>query len=218
MGRFIIYGVDRMRTLELFAGSQSFTKGIKRQFADAECITVDMSYHFQSTHHINVLDWDYRIYPPGHFDLLWASPPCTQYSKAKTRGVRDLEGADNLVRKVFEMIDYFKPQAWVIENVGTGLLVNRMKDIRDVPIFMTDYCCYGKPVRKRTVLWSNKTLRLLLCPGRGQCNQMIDNKHISSVGNGRYELKYRNTIPYESFIRKNAVPDLLIDAVIDQLL
>ena len=208
-----------MRTLELFAGSQSFTKGIKRFDHEAECITVDMSYHFQPTHYVNILEWDYRIYPPGHFDLLWASPPCTQYSKAKSRGVRDLEGADTLVRKVFEIIDYFKPNAWVIENVGTGLLVNRMKNIRDVPIFITDYCCYGKPVRKRTALWSNKELHLMLCPGRDQCDQMIDNKHKSSVGNGRYEIvKYKMNTPYELFIKKNAIPEALIDTVIEQLL
>lgn len=207
-----------MRTLELFSGSQSFTKGIKRQHVDAECITIDMSHHFNPTHHVNMLEWDYTMYPVGYFDLIWASPPCTQYSKAKSRGIRDLDGADNLVRRVFEIIDYFKPKSWIIENVGTGLLVNRMKDIRDVPIFITDYCCYGKPVRKRTALWSNKTLDLMLCPGRGQCEQMDGNKHISSVGNGRYELKYKSTIPHEQFIKKNGIPELLIDTVINQLL
>jgi hypothetical protein len=206
-----------MRTLELFAGSQSFTKGIKRSEHDAECITVDMSNHFKPTHHINLLEWDYKIYPSGHFDLLWASPPCTQYSIAKTRGTRDLEGADTLVRRVFEIIDYFKPKAWVIENVGTGLLVNRMKNIRDVPIFMTDYCCYGKPIRKRTALWSNKTLNLMLCPGRGECKQMIDNRHKSSCGNGRCEAIPTRNISYERFVKRNGIPDQLINTVIHQL-
>ena len=101
-----------MRTLELFAGSQSFTKGIKQNIIDAECITVDMSHHFKPTHQINLLEWNYTIYPPGHFNIIWASPPCTHYSVAKTRGIRDLEGSDNLVRKVFEIIDYFKPDRW----------------------------------------------------------------------------------------------------------
>lgn len=207
-----------MKTLELFAGSQSFSKGIKRFDHDAECITVDMSCHFNPTHNVNLLEWDYTIYPPNYFDMIWASPPCTQYSIAKTRGVRDLEGSDNLVRRVFQIIDYFKPTAWIVENVGTGLLVDRMKDIRDVPMFLTDYCCYGKPVRKRTALWSNKTLDLLLCPGRGQCEQMDGNKHKSSVGNGRYEIQFKSNIPHERFIKKNAIPERLIDTVILQLL
>jgi hypothetical protein len=201
-----------MRTLELFAGSQSFSKGIQLKYPTAECITVDLSSHFQPTHQVNLLEWDYTIYPPGHFDLIWGSPPCTQYSKAKTRGVRDLDGADQLVRRVFQIIDHFKPKAWIIENVGTGLLVNRMKDIRDVPMFLTDYCCFGKPVRKRTALWSNLPLELPLCPGKNNCGQMIDGHHRSSVGNGneRYEPRFKSEIPYERFIRKNAIPQELI--------
>lgn len=48
---------------------------------------------------------------------------------------------------------------------------------------------------------------------------MIDNKHKSSVGNGRYEIvKYKINAPYEQFIKKNAIPEQLIDTVIDQLL
>lgn len=207
-----------MRTLELFAGSQSFSKGVKRLDPNAECITVDLLNRFNPTYQVNLLEWDYTIYPQGYFDLIWASPPCTHYSIAKTRGIRDLEGSDQLVRRVFEIIDYFKPISWIIENVGTGLLVERMKNIRDVPIFITDYCCYGKPVRKRTALWSNKILNLLLCPGKDKCNQMDGNKHKSSVGNGRYETKYKTNVPYEQFIKKNAIPERLIDSVLEQLL
>jgi hypothetical protein len=206
-----------MHTLELFAGSQSFSKGIKRFDQSASCVTVDLSSHFSPTHHSSILDWDYTIYPSGYFDMIWASPPCTQYSIAKTRGIRDLEGSDALVRKVLEIIDYFNPSAWIIENVGTGLLVDRMKEIRDIPMYLTDYCCYGKPVRKRTALWSNKTLNLLLCPGRGQCDQMEGKKHKSSVGNGRYEIQFKSNIPYERFIKKNAIPEKLIDQIIFQL-
>lgn len=206
-----------MKTLELFAGSQSFSKGIQRHH-EAECVTVDISNHFHPTHHVNLLEWDFTVYPPGYFDVIWASPPCTQYSVAKTRGVRDLEGADALVRQVFRIIDYFKPSAWVIENVGTGLLVSRMKDIRDVAHVFVDYCSYGKPVRKRTALWSNRPLALKMCPGKGLCEQMIEGRHKSSVGNGRHEYTPTHTISYERFIARNAIPEKLIDDVIHQLL
>lgn len=199
-----------MRTLELFAGSQSFSKGVHAAYTTAECITVDMSPHFNPTHLTDLLAWDYTIYPPGHFDLIWGSPPCTQYSIAKTRGVRDLDGADDLVRRVFQIIDYFQPKAWIVENVGTGLLVKRMKDIRDVPMFLTDYCCYGKPVRKRTALWSNLLLDLPLCAGKGNCGQMINGRHLSSTGNGKYEAKPNSDVAHERFIKRNAIPQELI--------
>ena len=39
----------------------------------------------------DILDWDFRAYEPKSFDFIWASPPCTEYSIAKTTGVRDIE-------------------------------------------------------------------------------------------------------------------------------
>ena len=52
----------------------------------------------------------------GHFDIIFASPACTDYSRAKTRGHMDLETADSLVKVAMEVIQYVKPKHWVIEN------------------------------------------------------------------------------------------------------
>ena len=154
-----------MKTLELFSGTKSFSKGIKRHNDANETITLDLLNKFNPTIQINILDWDYKVYEPQYFDVIWCSPPCTEYSKAKTVGVRNLELADKLVNKCFEIIDYLKPKIWIIENVGTGLLVKRMNDIRpNLDSFLVDYCAYGKPYRKRTILWSNIKLDLKLFP------------------------------------------------------
>ena len=48
--------------------------------------SVDMVAKFNPTHLANILEFDYKQYPPGHFDFLWASPPCTEFSIAKTTG------------------------------------------------------------------------------------------------------------------------------------
>ena len=70
------------------------------------------------------MQWDYRGLGP--FDFVWASPPCTQYSRARTTGgARDLEGTDALVAKTLEIIDYFKPRFFLLENPPTGLLKTR---------------------------------------------------------------------------------------------
>jgi site-specific DNA-cytosine methylase len=48
------------------------------------------------------MHWEYRkVFAPGHFDLVAASVPCNEYSQAKKVGVRDMESADKLVRKIF---------------------------------------------------------------------------------------------------------------------
>lgn len=204
-----------MRTLELFAGTQSFTKGIKRSDPDAVCITVDQSIRYRPTICTNIMEWDYRSYPTGYFDRIWASPPCQQYSIAKTRGVRDLEGADALVRKAFEIIDYFQPSSWIIENVGTGLLVQRMETIRPgITFTLADYCAYGKSVRKRTAFWCNRPLTLGTCQGIGQCPSMDGRRHTDSVGNGRYA---KEEIVGDRFAHRNSIPPTLIDDMLRQL-
>jgi len=199
-----------MKTLELFSGTQSFSKGIKRQHGDA--VTVDILNKFKPTIQVNILEWDYKIYAPGYFDVIWASPPCTEYSKAKTRGVRDLELADKLVTKSFEIIDYFKPKVWILENVGTGLLVHRMETIRPgLKSYFVDYCAYGKSYRKRTILWSNINLDLKLCSGKGNCPAMEKSRHKGSVGNGT---KKYNAERISSVWEKDEIPELLIDSIL----
>ena len=69
------------------------------------------------------MDWDLRAeFSPGHFHLIAAGPPYTEYSVAKMVGVRNLEWADQLVCRAKEIIEHFNPPVWWIENPPTGLL------------------------------------------------------------------------------------------------
>ena len=69
----------------------------------------------------DMLSWDYKQFDVGEFDVIWASPPCTEYSKAKTTGVRKIDYANSIVLRTLEIINYFKTKWWVIENPQTDL-------------------------------------------------------------------------------------------------
>jgi hypothetical protein len=116
------------------------------------------------------------------------------------------------VRKCWEIIDYFKPKYWLIENVGTGLLVDRMESIKPFqPRVFTDYCAYGKDYRKRTVFWTNLPLKLKVCAGSGKCDGMIENKHKLSIGNGTPQYAGGQHL---TVWEKDELPEKLVDEIV----
>ncbi|KAK3266576.1 hypothetical protein CYMTET_24818 [Cymbomonas tetramitiformis] len=57
-----------------------------KQFPGCEVISVDIQLRWEPNHYEKVLHWAYRQLPPKHFDVIWASSPCIEYSQAKTVG------------------------------------------------------------------------------------------------------------------------------------
>ena len=94
-----------MRILELFSGTGS----VGRVFASEgwEVVSLDADPKTEATIHEDILTWDHTVYPPGHFDAIWASPCCTNYSRARTKAntPRNLELADSLVLRSQEIIN-----------------------------------------------------------------------------------------------------------------
>lgn len=119
----------------------------------------------------------------GYFDFIHSSPPCTEYSRAKTVGVRKIEEANAIVLKTIEIIEYFNPKAYIIENPATGLLKYQPfmtgKLFKDI-----DYCKYGFNYRKRTRLWNNikNWTPRPLC--QKDCGKMNGNRHRESAQRG----------------------------------
>ena len=131
-----------MRLLELFSGTGSVGNAFKDHGWDVVSLDRDMAADIRT----DIMDWDYAIseYEPGYFDFIWASPPCTEYSRAKTVGVRDIEGANKIVDRTWDIITHFMPTFWCIENPQTGLLKDQ-EVMRFVPYTDVDYCMYGMP-------------------------------------------------------------------------
>ena len=191
-----------MRLLELFSGTGSVSKAVGHLYD--EIISIDILEKFNPTEVSDILKWDYKKYPVDYFDTIWASPPCTEYSKAKSQGVRNLALADSIVKRTIEIIEYFNPERWFLENPQTGLLKDR-EFMWGLPYVDVDYCQYGYSYRKRTRIWTNVDYSGLLC-NPATCNEMVDGKHKSSCGNG-YK-KYTDRIVLKE--DKYSIPEKLI--------
>lgn len=153
----------KIRVLVLFSGTGSVEKVVKKLFPTATIISVDIDPKSKATcvQDIRIFATeDMFDYHPGQFTFIWASPPCTEYSRAMTGPrSRDLDGADELVSSALACIQYLKPRYWCIEN-PEGLLRTRplMRPYRPY-MKAASYCKYGSPVRKNTCLWTNLPLQ-----------------------------------------------------------
>ena len=88
-----------MRVLVLCSGTGSVDKAFERR--GWEVISVDYCPRFGATICEDIMQWNYKdAYAQNHFDFVWASPDCTMFSIARTRGPpRDLVKATSLVER-----------------------------------------------------------------------------------------------------------------------
>lgn len=168
-----------MKLLELFSGTGSVGKVARTYGIEVISLDRDMDADIK----MDIMDWDYKIYPPQYFDLIWASPPCTEYSRAKTIGVRKIAESNRIVKRVLEIINYFDPVYFMIENPQSGLLKNQTF-MNGIPYDDVDYCKYGMPYRKRTRIWNNiwGWIPKPLC--RKDCGNIENNKHKQTAQRG----------------------------------
>lgn len=143
--------------LELFSGTGSVGDVFRREGWDVT--SVDLDPRAGPTICADLLTLDLARLP-AHVDAVWASPPCTHYSRARTtaRTPRDLLGSDALVRRALEIVARYPRAAFWIENPATGLLKTR-DVLQAVPRALVSYCAYAgvrdPKYRKDTHIWTN---------------------------------------------------------------
>ena len=164
--------------LELFSGTGSVGRSFRARGWDV--FSVDIDATAKPTLVANVLDLQLDALPV-RVDCVWASPPCTHYSRARTKAKtpRDLEGSDAIVQKVLDIVGRYGV-LWFMENPESGLLKGR-EVVAGLPMRVVDYCKYGKPYRKRTAIWTNTDWkpRQPLC--KHDCPASSGSRHTASA-------------------------------------
>ena len=134
-----------MKVLDLFCGVGGWSKAFHE--AGHECTGIDIKnigypYRFIKA---DLNDWE----PDQDYDIILASPPCTEFSIAKKWwwGTQDERMGLDLVYRAFYLIELIKPKYWIIENV---------KGLSEFLSKPTDIVRYGKRKQsKAAYLWSN---------------------------------------------------------------
>jgi site-specific DNA-cytosine methylase len=102
-----------MLMLDLFAGLGGASSAMRERGWDV--VTVDDDPRFGCTHTADLSAWSWEGPRP---DLVWASPPCTEFSRESMPWCRT--GATpslDLVRAAVRIVGECDPQWWAIENV-----------------------------------------------------------------------------------------------------
>lgn len=144
------------RVLDLFAGLGGFSQAFAASDRWA-VTTVEMEARFDPDRQADV----FELRPSDfdrEFDVVLASPPCTQFSTAGNHDAWDFEthepqtdAARDAVALVFHTVGLIRglsPDYWFLENPQ-----GRLRWFLGRPTGEVTYCQYGRPYMKRTDLW-----------------------------------------------------------------
>ena len=178
-----------MKALDLFCGTKSFSNVAEN--IGYEVYSLDIENKFNPTFCIDILDWNYKKFPVCFFDVIWASPDCRSFScmgGGKHRVKNDMtpktdiaKKGDLILQKTIEIIKYFKPKLYCIENPRALMRYSKYIKELDPIINECSYCKYGYEYMKNTDIFSNKNLSLKKCFYKRK-NVVNDCPHITLQG------------------------------------
>jgi hypothetical protein len=148
-----------MNTLELFAGSRSFSKVAEK--LGHNVYTTDNQDFANINQVCDIFNFDCSKVPYKP-DIIWASPPCTSFSvasighhwnKDNTPKTEKAELGVAIVKKTIEIIEQLRPKYWFIENPRGKL--RKLDFMQDFQRKTVTYCSYGDMRMKPTDIWTN---------------------------------------------------------------
>ncbi len=191
-----------MNVLELFAGSRSIGKEAEK--LGMNVFSSDLIEFDGINYPVSILDFDVSKVPFKP-DIIWASPPCTGFSVAaigrnwnhdKTPKTDSARLGILLVEKTIEIINYYNPTYWFIEN-PRGML-RKMPIMEQFKRNSVTYCQYGDERMKPTDIWTNSSAWIPkpTCKNGDSCH--VSAPRASSTGTQGLKNAYeRSKIPSE---------------------
>ena len=207
-----------MKILELFSGTHSIGKVAKDMGFSVVSVDRDLGAEcpldsgYVSDHHIkeDILTWDYKSqFKPNDFYLITASPVCLWWSRLRKSWIgrkcktinpdgsivtaedieRDITNLGKpMVDKIIEIIEYFKPNYYWIENPQTGGMKYYIPEKHPAysPYYDVDYCKYcDYGYQKKTRFWTNITnFTPKIC--KNDCDNMIEGQKLHKNRIGSY--------------------------------
>ena len=209
--------------LDLFCGTKSVSRVFAAHGWETFTLDIDPSCHADLT--CDILDLKREQLPsPESVFFIWASPPCTEYSRARTRALkpRNLELADRLVAKTFEVISWFDGVPFCVENPATGMLPGRAV-VQGKPFSVISYCKYTAPgdgfppYKKDTAVWHNLQWNPRPpCRLGKRCEHFVDGGHPAHVVRwyklAKGEVKARRGFSLDQL---HAIPPALIEEIVE---
>ena len=152
-----------MNTLELFAGTKSFSKVMAKH--NHQTFTVDNNKESNPDLCKDIMEVSLEDLPKD-IDVLWASPPCQTFSIAAVshycqngfpKNIGAITGRA-LLYKTLWLIEKIKPKYWFIENPRgmmrkEGVLIYLQNCSANRKTIT--YCQYGDKRMKPTDIWTN---------------------------------------------------------------
>ena len=169
-----------MKTLELFAGSRSFSEVAEKH--GFRTYTTDNQDFDKIDQVCDIFDFniDKAIESlGGKPNVIWASPPCTFFSVASighhwnkdhTPKTEQAKLGVKIVKKTIDIIKEINPMFYFIENPRGKL--RKLDVVKELSIKTVTYCSYGDMRMKPTDIWTNLdwTPRELCKNGNRDCH------------------------------------------------
>lgn len=179
---------EALHCLDLFCGLGGFSSA----FEDSdrwEVTTIDIEERFEPDHVADV--FELRPSDLGQFDVVLASPPCTQFSLAASRYERfvddnpqtdDAADAVGLVYHTLGLIHGLNPDYWFLENPQGWL-----RHVIGEPTARITFCQYGTGWMKPTDLWGEHPANLSYrsCSYGDDCHAYNTDQEHGGQGNAR---------------------------------